>query len=1012
MKLQFKKQAYQTHAVESVADCFAGQPKSSGIQYRVDPGRAPKDDRQIRMEQMEEVSGFKNADLAIPSQQLLENIQSVQRRQNLPLSQTLASTNVCPINLDIEMETGTGKTYCYIKTMFEMHQRYGWSKFIVVVPSIAIREGVKKSFQITADHFLEEYGKRARVFIYNSKSLHEIESFSSDASINVMIINVQAFNATGKDNRRIYEELDDFQSRKPIDVIQANRPILILDEPQKMEGKKTVESLAKFNPLMILRYSATHKTEYNKIHRLDALDAYNQKLVKKIAVRGISVKGLSGTNAYLYVGGIQISTSKPPTAKVELEIKQNSGIKRVHRNLGRNDNLYDLSGGLDQYKGFVISDIDALKDTVSFTNGVELQAGEATGDVNEMALRRIQIREAIRAHFEKEQLLFRQGIKVLSLFFIDEVAKYRQYDENGEQPGEYAQIFEEEYQTQLQEMLTLFGDEYDQYLKGIPVGKTHNGYFSIDKKTSRLIDPAFKTRGETAGETDDVDAYDLILKDKERLLSFEEPVRFIFSHSALREGWDNPNVFVICTLKHSDNTISRRQEVGRGMRLSVNQRGERMDDPATVHQTNVLTVVASESYKDFVSALQKDISDSLSDRPRVANEDYFIGKVLKTPTGDVPVTPQLAKQIYRYLVKNDYTDNDDKIAPSYHEAKKEEQLAPLPPELVPHAEQVFALIDSVFSDAQMPDIDDDRKAKANPLSDNFKKKEFQELWSRINRKAAYTVHFETPELVKKCIRTLNKELNVSPLQYTIHRGEQKEEASYEEMKQGESFEVRETTTDTYEDSIHSAVEYDLIGKLATDAQLTRRTIASILQGVESPTFGQYKMNPEDFMAKAARLINEQKATVIVEHLAYDMIDERYDSDIFTTEKPKEDFSKALPVSRHIYEYVFTDSKNERQFVTELDTSVEVVVYAKLPRSFFIPTPVGNYNPDWAIAFQEGKVKHVYFIAETKGSMSSMELRQIEECKINCARKFFSQITSDQVKYDVVDSYGKLMELVK
>lgn len=1012
MKLQFKKQAYQTHAVEAVADCFAGQRRTAGIQYRVDPGRAPKHDRQLRMDQVEEVSGFKNADLSIPNQQLLENIQEVQRQQNLPLSSALVSTKVCPVNLDIEMETGTGKTYCYIKTMFELHKRYGWSKFIVVVPSIAIREGAKKSFEITADHFLEEYGKRARVFIYNSKSLHEIESFSSDAGINVMIINVQAFNATGKDARRIYEELDDFQSRRPIDVIQANRPILILDEPQKMEGKKTVESLAKFNPLMILRYSATHKTEHNKIHRLDALDAYNKKLVKKIAVRGISVKGLSGTNAYLYVGGIQVSTSKPPTAKVELEIKQKSGIKRVHRSLGRNDNLYELSGGMDQYKGFVISDIDALKDTVSFTNGVELQAGEATGDVNEMTLRRIQIREAIRAHFEKEQVLFRQGIKVLTLFFIDEVAKYRQYDENGEQPGEYAQIFEEEYQLQMEEMLTMFGDEYDQYLKSIPTGTTHNGYFSIDKKTSRLVDPKMKKTGELKGETDDVDAYDLILKDKERLLSFEEPVRFIFSHSALREGWDNPNVFVICTLKHSDNTISRRQEVGRGMRLSVNQRGERMDDPATVHQTNVLTVVASESYKDFVKALQQDISDSLSARPRVADEDYFTGKVLKTPTGDVPVTPQMAKQIYRYLVKNDYTDDADKITQTYHDAKAEEQLASLPAELVPHADQVFALIDSVFSDAQIPDIEDDRKAKSNPLSSNYQKKEFQELWSRINRKAAYTVHFETQELIDKCIRTLDRELSVAPLQYTIHRGEQKDSASYEEMKQGDAFTVRETVTDTHEASIHSSVEYDLIGNLAEEAKLTRRTIASILHGISNPTFEQYKTNPEDFLAKAARLISEQKATVIVEHLTYDMIEERYDSDIFTREKPKEDFSKAMPVDRHIYEYVFTDSKVEREFVRELDTSVEVVVYAKLPKSFSIPTPVGNYNPDWAIAFEEGSVKHVYFIAETKGSISSMDLRLIEDSKIACARKFFSRITSDQVKYDVVHSYEKLMELVQ
>lgn len=1013
MKIKFKKQNYQTNAVEAVADCFVGQPQGSGLKYRMDPGlmELRKDEiRRLVVRPDLEQEGFKNAD-TIPKSQILKNIQEVQRRQNLPMASVLVSNKVSPINLDIEMETGTGKTYCYIKSMFELNKRYGWSKFIVVVPSIAIREGVQKSFEMTAEHFLEDYGTRARYFIYNSKQLHNLESFSSDSGINVMIINVQAFNATGKDARRIYEELDDFQSRKPIDVIQSNRPILILDEPQKMEGKKTVDSMAKFNPLMILRYSATHKTEHNKIHRLDALDAYNQKLVKKIAVRGISVKGLSGTNAYLYVGGIQIATTKPPMAKVELEIKQSNGIKRVHRNLGRNDNLFELSGGLDQYKGFVISDIDALKDTISFTNGVELQSGDATGDVNEMALRRIQIREAIRAHFEKEQRLFRKGIKVLSLFFIDEVAKYRQYDDNRELPGEYAQIFEEEYRKQLDENLTLFGDDYDKYLKGIDPAKTHNGYFSIDKKTKRLVDPKAKTRGEMAGETDDVDAYDLILKDKERLLSFEEPVRFIFSHSALREGWDNPNVFVICTLKHSDNTISRRQEVGRGMRICVNQFGDRMDDPATVHDTNVLTVVASESYKDFVSALQRDISDSLSARPKVANKGYFTGKVLQTEEGEVEVTPQLANQIHRYLVKNDYTDDDDKIAQTYHDAKEEGTLAELPPELAPHAEEVFKLIDSVFSDAQLPEIEDDRNAKTNPLSDNFHKKEFQELWSRINRKAAYTVHFETSELVAKCVKCLDKELHVSPLQYTIQRGEQIEDTSYEALKQGEAFQLSGTETKTLKASIHSAVKYDLIGKLAEQTQLTRNTIAGILQGINVAVFSQYKTNPEDFIQKAARLVNEQKATVIVEHLAYDPVDETHSSDIFTQENFKEDFSKAMKTERHVYDYVFTDSKNERTFVQELDTSTEVVVYAKLPRSFFIPTPVGNYNPDWAIAFVEGKVKHVYFIAETKGSISSMELRKMEECKIDCARKFFTKITSDQVKYDVVDSYGKLMELV-
>ena len=1005
MKLKFKKQTYQTNAVEAVADCFAGQPKREGLNYRMDPGRAV--DASGQAVAALESAGFKNADLVLTPGQVLENIHVVQRRQNLPLSAALVKTKVCDINLDVEMETGTGKTYCYVKSMFELNARFGWSKFIVVVPSIAIREGVYKSLEITAEHFLDDYKKRARFFIYNSKQLHNLESFSSDSGLNVMVINVQAFNATGKDARRIYEELDDFQSRRPIDVISANRPIMFLDEPQKMEGGKTLDSLANFKPLAVLRYSATHKTTHNKIHRLDALDAYNQKLVKKIAVRGISVKGLTGTNAYLYLESIEVSKSAP-VARVELEIKQNNGIKRVLRKLSRNDNLFDLSGGLEQYRGFVVSDINALTNAVTFTNGHELVAGEATGDVSESALRRIQIREAVKAHFEKEQALFAQGIKVLSLFFIDAVSKYRSYNDAGEQPGEYAQMFEEEYNLQLTEVQTLDDTPYNRYLKGIATTKTHNGYFSIDKKTKRMVDPE---TGKKSTEADDVDAYDLILKDKERLLSFNEPVRFIFSHSALREGWDNPNVFVICTLKHSDNTVSRRQEVGRGLRLSVNQHGDRMDNPATVHQVNVLTVVASESYKDFVTALQRDISEGLSERPRVADEAYFKGKVLKTAAGDVEVTPQLAKQIYKYLLKNDYTNDKDGIADAYHEAKKEGTLAALPPDLVAHADAVFALIDSVFSDAKLPLPEDDRKAKTNPLNANFEKAEFKALWNRINRKAAYTVEFETPELVTKCVRALEVELKVSPMQYTVVAGEQADTATFDGIRQGESFKVTDSKTDFHRASAHSAVKYDLIGRLAGETQLTRVTVAAVLQGINKAVFNQYRTNPEDFMQKAARLMNEQKATVIVEHIAYDPTGDTHTMDIFTLDKPKEDFSKAVKANHHIYDYVFTDSKNERDFVRELDTSTEVVVYAKLPRGFFIPTPVGNYNPDWAIAFQQGKVKHVYFVAETKGSMSSMDLRKIEESKIECARKFFAKITSDQVKYDVVDGYGKLMELV-
>jgi type III restriction enzyme len=900
-----------------------------------------------------------------------------------------------------------------------MNKRYGWGKFIIVVPSIAIREGVFKSFSVTAEHFTESYGKKIRFFIYNSKQLHHLESFSSDAGINVMVINIQAFNATGKDNRRIFEELDDFQSRRPIEVISSNRPILILDEPQKMEGAKTLDALAKFKPLMILRYSATHRTTHNKIHRLDALDAYNQKLVKKIMVRGIGVKGLAGTSAYLFLESIEVS-KKAPVARIEVETKLKSGniVRKILR-LEKGGDLL-VESNLDQYRGFVVAQIDANQNTVEFTNGTVLTIGDATSDVTEATIRRIQIRETIKAHIEKEKQLFTQGIKVLSLFFIDEVAKYRDYSQADEK-GDYARIFEEEYEQLKKEVLSELPFEnkvsYQKYLNDIEVSRTHNGYFAIDKKTKRLADPSYKMRGEEAGLSDDVDAYDLILKDKERLLSFEEPVRFIFSHSALREGWDNPNVFVMCMLKHSDNMISRRQEVGRGLRLSVNQHGDRVDHPATVHEVNVLTVVASESYKDFVANLQKEISESLSARLRKADEAYFAGKVITTETGPLEITPIMAKQIYKYLLKNDYTDNTDQIAKTYHEAKANGTLAELPSDLAPHAEQICKLIDSVFSEAQLPEIGDAAKTRTNPLNArNFEKKEFQQLWGRINKKAVYRVEFDSSELVRNSIKTLDAELRVTPLQYTIQSGIQDSQITDTQLKSGGGFILEKTTVETHKSSVHSLVSYDILGKLAENSGLTRKTIAEILGGMESVVFAQFKQNPEHFISEASRLINEQKATIIIERLSYDEIAGSYDSDIFTTGQSKQDFTKAGEKLRnHIYDFVITDSTVERKFVKELDTSDDVVVYAKLPRGFLIPTPVGDYNPDWAISFKEGSVKHIYFIAETKGAMSTLSLRAIEHTKIECARKFFAEINRrldpEKVRYDVVTGYGKLLEIV-
>ena len=1009
MKLNFKTQEYQTNAVEAVVDCFAGQAFNTGINYRIDQGNKKQIDSLYE-------KGFKNADLSLADIQVLDNIRTVQQRQNLPISDKLIIKSGAKINLDIEMETGTGKTYCYIKTIFELNKRYGFNKFIIIVPSIAIREGVFKTLNITADHFYKDYNKKARFFIYNSKQLHELEHFSSDAGINVMVMNIQAFNASGKDNRRIYEPLDEFQSRRPIDVIKKNRPILILDEPQKMEGKATLEALPKFEPLAILRYSATHKTTHHKIHRLDALDAYNQKLVKKIAVRGISVKGLAGTSAFLYLESIEISKSSP-VARLEIEVKLKSGeIKRQVMRLNKGANLYDVSNGLTQYQGFVVSEINYTTDTVEFKNGHILTAGDATGDITEETIRRIQIRETIKAHLEKEQKLFHQGIKVLSLFFIDEVAKYRDYSDPKEQ-GEYARIFEEEYELLKNEYLSeleLDNHAYRAYLEKIETDKTHSGYFSIDKKTKKYKNPEM---GKKSVDSDDVDAYDLILKDKERLLSFGESVRFIFSHSALREGWDNPNVFVICMLKHSDNTISRRQEVGRGLRLCVNQNGDRMDHPATVHDINILTVVASESYKDFVKNLQTEISDSLSQRPRKADENYFNGKIIQTETGTMHITPVMAKQIYKYLLKNDYTDDADCITQNYHTAKAEGTIAPLPPELEPYTEQILQLVDSVFSEAHLPNVGDDRKPKKNPLNANFDKKEFKELWNRINKKAIYRVEFDSDELIKNCIHTLNKELRVTPLHYTIQSGIQEDTVTDTQLREGEGFKLQNIDTQKHDSSVYSFVKYDILRSISHNVMLKRETVAQILVGLEKAIFNQFHQNPEHFIVEACRLINEQKATIIIERLSYNQVDGIYDTNIFTADQTKQDFTKASQkLKNHIYDYVITDSKTERNFVAELENHSEVVVYAKLPKGFSIPTPVGDYNPDWAISFKEGSIKHIYFVAETKGDMSSMTYRKIEYAKTQCAEKFFEtinqKISDDKVKYKVIKDYSQLMDIVR
>ena len=1042
MKFNFKIQQYQTDAVDAVVRVFNGQGFYDRTSYIRDTGRLigseehqmqmAMPDEQLDMFDPADDMGYKNELVELSDEQLLSNIQILQKQNNIKLSNSLVK-DLGRCSLDIEMETGTGKTYVYIKTMFELNKKYGWSKFIVVVPSIAIREGVKKSFEITADHFMEYYGKKARFFIYNSSNLNQLDNFSSSSGINVMIINTQAFaasmneakNVEGRKGdaaaRIIYSKRDEFGSRRPIDVIAANRPIIILDEPQKMGGDVTQKALKNFNPLFSLNYSATHKKQHNLVYVLDALDAFNKKLVKKIEVKGFEVKNLRGTDSYLYLEQIVLSSKKPPMAKIELEIGYKKSINRETRILGVNDDLYYESKEMEQYKGYTISEIDPLRGRVTFTNGEIISTGNIVGDVAEMDMRRIQIRETILSHFEKEEKLFDKGIKCLSLFFIDEVAKYRQYDEEGgELLGEYGQMFEKEYLSVLNDYTTLLDTPYQRYLKSTcsDVSSVHKGYFSIDKKTGHSIDSKLKRGSEFS---DDISAYDLILKNKERLLSFEEPTRFIFSHSTLREGWDNPNVFQICTLKHSDSNTAKRQEVGRGLRLCINQNGNRMDVEScgeTVHDINTLTVIASESYKTFVADLQADIKTVLYDRPTAATNEYFKGKYVMVNDAQTVIDDNAANAIEFYLIQNSYVDMDRKVTDKYRQDIKTGSVAELPEDLKPMAEGIHTLIQSVYDDSVLKDMFTDgheTKVKDNPLNDNFAKKEFQALWHEINHKYAYTVEFDSDELIEKSINHINDRLNVPELQYTTTRGTQKVNIGQYDIEQGSMFMMDRAKTEILKHSHTSQIKYDLIGKIAEGATLTRKTASAILQGIKIDKLYMFKNNPEEFIKKVAKLINEQKATMIVDHISYNTIDGEYDSSIFTAEKSTQSFDKAFLAKKAIQDYVFTDGTAEksveRRFVEDLDAAEEVCVYAKLPRTFQIPTPVGDYSPDWAIAFYEGKVKHIFFVAETKGTMESLQFRDIEKAKISCARKLFNEMSTSKVVYHDVDSYQSLLNVM-
>ena len=1010
MKFKFKIQQYQTDAVECIARVFDGEPCIDKTLYRRDIGKV--DSPMLRLENEE---GYSNHELVQSEGNLLENIRQLQLENDIKKSEKL-NKNLGLVNLDIEMETGTGKTYVYIKSMFELNKRYGWSKFVVVVPSIAIREGVAKSFEMLETHFFEHYGKKAKWFVYDSSNLQKIDSYSSDAGINVMIINTQAFassmkeGANNKESKIIYSERDEFASRKPIDVLAANRPIIIMDEPQKMEGAATQAGLKRFNPLFTLYFSATHKTDHNLIYALDALDAYNKKLVKKIQVKGFEISNIPGIKDYMYLDDIVKSKNKAPIAKIEVNVKLKSGvITRKILSFVAGDKL-ETATGLQVYKGLEVLNIDPERSSVTFVNDVVLSKGQVVGDISEDAMKRAQIRETIKSHFEKEKFNFERGIKTLSLFFIDEVSKYKSYDDEGnEVKGEYQKIFEEEYDYYRNENSNLFNGKYQEYLDRFDAAQVHNGYFSIDKK-GHAVNSALKRGSDIA---DDISAYDLILKNKEQLLSFDEPTRFIFSHSALREGWDNPNVFQICTLRHASSATAKRQEVGRGLRLCVDVNGNRMDLDAlgeNIHEVNKLTVIANESYKDFVSGLQAETKEVLRTRPTKADEEFFIGKNVTVDGVKRPITKAEADAIHAYLLINDYIDEKGNVTDVYKDAAKNGTLEPIKKaSIAPMEADIHKLVQSIFDESVALDgmVEDGNQTeiKDNGLNKaNFEKKEFQELWNQINHKYAYTVHYDSDELIKKVVNDINANLIVKKLSYTVHSGEQKDVNDFDDNQK--------TASEVVDIAAMSQTKYDLVGEIAKGATLTRKTVVAILKRIDASKFVMFKSNPEEFISKVIKTIKEQKATMIVECIRYNTIDDTYDSTIFTNEKHSSTYERAIPANKSIMEYVFPDSNGEKEFAEALEKATEVCVYAKLPRSFQIPTPVGNYAPDWAIAFEKDKVKHVFFVAETKGSMDTMMLRPVEKAKIECAKKLFNEASTGNVHYAHVASYQDLLNAVR
>ena len=998
MKLHFEPNLdYQLQAIESVCDLFRGQ-EICRTEFTVTM-KLPE--QQLTLGVADTDKGLGNR-LTLVDDQLLDNLRSVQLRNGLAPSSTLASGD-----FTVEMETGTGKTYVYLRTIFELNKRYGFTKFVIVVPSVAIKEGVYKSLQITEEHFKSMYaGVPVDFFLYDSSKLGQVRNFATSATIQIMVVTVGAINK--KEVNNLYKDSEKTGGEKPIDLIRATRPIVIVDEPQSVDGGLSgagKAALDAMNPLCTLRYSATHANKHHMVYRLDAVDAYERKLVKQIEVAAATIEDAFNKP---YVRLLEVSNKKGISAKVELHVQTATGAKPQVLTVNDGDDLQQLAKRA-VYADFRVGEINTAKGEefmeLRYPGGeVYLALGQAHGEVDALAVQREMIRRTIKEHLEKEKLLRPKGIKVLSLFFIESVARYRQYDKDGNPvKGDYARIFEEEYRraAKLPAFQSLFG-EVDLAQEAAAV---HDGYFSIDKK-GRWADPELDKEGGLKNETSRADAergYNLIMKEKEKLLTFSTPLKFIFSHSALKEGWDNPNVFQICALREMGSERERRQTLGRGLRLCVNQDGQRVYG----HDVNRLTVIATESYQEFADQLQKEIEADTGIRFGIVEQHQFATIAITTPDGKVaPLGVDQSKALWDHLRAAGHIDAKGKVQDSLKIALKDGKLA-LPDAFEPYRGQVAELLRKVTGRVEVKNRDDRetvplRKGadgKAVTLSEDFKA-----LWDRIKHKTTYRVQFDNDKLIRDCTAALTRDLHIARARLQWRKAEIGIGKAGVEAREKEG--AYTVTLDEADIELP-----DLLTDLQDRTQLTRRTLVKIL--TECERLDDFKRNPQQFIEQAAEIINRCKRMALVDGIRYQRLgdDAVWAQELFETEELTGYLTNMLrDTKRSIYEHVVYDSATERDFADALEKDDDVVLYAKLPGWFKVPTPLGNYNPDWAVLVNKDGTRRLYFVVETKSSLFTDDLRNKESAKMECGKAHFKALAvgDNPARYLVARSLSDVM----